>query len=69
MGDTEVSENTKSEHLGMISSVKDENKLNIQKRISLAHRTSLSSLKYLRYKRVSLSIYISYCIIIVIAIF
>ena len=45
MGNSEVSENTKTEHLGMIRSVKDENKLNIQKRTSLARRTLYSLIK------------------------
>ena len=45
MGNSEVSENTKTELFGMIRSVKNENKLNIQKRTSLARRTLYSLIK------------------------
>ena len=45
MGETEVTESSKTEHLGMIRSVKDEDKLNIQKRKSLARRTLYSLIK------------------------
>ena len=42
-----MTENCKTEHLGMIISVKDENKLNIQKRtsLSLARQTLYSLIK------------------------
>ena len=45
MGETEVTENCKTEHLGLIRRVKDENVLNIQKRTSLARRTLYSLIK------------------------
>lgn len=45
MGETEVTEDSKTEHLGMIRGVKDEDKLNIQKRTSLARRTLYSLIK------------------------
>ena len=45
MGNNQVTENTKSEHLGILRSSKDENALNIQKRTSLARRTLYSLIK------------------------
>ena len=45
MGETEVTENCKTERLGLIRSVKDENVLNIQKRTSLVRRTLYSLIK------------------------
>lgn len=45
IGNTEISHKSETEHLGLIRSVKDENKLNLQKRISLARRTLYSLIK------------------------
>ena len=41
MGDTVVTESDKTEHLGLIRSCKEENTLNVQKRMSLARQTLL----------------------------
>lgn len=45
LGDSAVSENDKTEHLGLVRSVKEENELNVQKRTSLARRTLYSLIK------------------------